>query len=129
MEDFYVRKARPDPTSRYPQGAYDGDTIDLIVDLGFTIVSSQRIRLLGLNTPEIRGKEKEKGFVFRTHTRTWLASHCSVTDPWPLVIRTLKDPDSFGRYLAFIESVDTGLVLNDHLLELGCPVYSRKKRK
>jgi micrococcal nuclease len=129
MDDLYIRKAKPDPNSRYPQGAYDGDTIDLIVDLGFTIVSSQRIRLLGLNTPEIRGKEKEEGFIFRTHTRTWLASHCSETQDWPLIIRTLKDTDSFGRYLAYVESSDTGLSLNDHLLALGSPVYSRKKIK
>jgi len=30
----------------------DGDTVDLRLDLGFSIYSKQRIRLAGINTPE-----------------------------------------------------------------------------
>ena len=43
----------------------DGDTIDCILDLGFDVSIKERVRLKGLDTPEIRTKdlhEKELGF-------------------------------------------------------------------
>ena len=42
----------------------DGDTIDAFVDLGFDLWTRKRIRLFGINTPEVRTKnleEKQKG--------------------------------------------------------------------
>ena len=39
----------------------DGDTVDLLVDLGFTVLVRQRFRLLGIDTPEVRGVEREDG--------------------------------------------------------------------
>ena len=42
----------------------DGDTIDVILDLGFHIHIQKRIRLYGINTPETRTRdkvEKKKG--------------------------------------------------------------------
>ena len=30
----------------------DGDTMDIVIDLGFKITTNQRIRLKGINTPE-----------------------------------------------------------------------------
>ena len=35
----------------------DGDTVDALVDLGFNTYSKQRIRLYGINTPEIRTRD------------------------------------------------------------------------
>ena len=41
---------------------YDGDTITVDIDLGFNVVlRKQKIRLGGINTPEIRGEEREEG--------------------------------------------------------------------
>jgi len=42
----------------------DGDTIDVSIDLGFDVKIKQRVRLYGINTPEVRTKdlkEKERG--------------------------------------------------------------------
>jgi micrococcal nuclease len=36
----------------------DGDTIDVIIDLGFHIFVKKRIRLYGINTPEVRTRDK-----------------------------------------------------------------------
>ena len=44
----------------------DGDTVDALIDLGFNVWVEKRIRLAGINTPEVRTKdkiEKEKGFL------------------------------------------------------------------
>lgn len=39
----------------------DGDTLDLMIDLGFNIHHKIRVRLFGVNTPESRTKDlKEK---------------------------------------------------------------------
>ena len=40
----------------------DGDTVDVDIDLGFGIImKDERVRIMGIDTPEIKGKcEKEK---------------------------------------------------------------------
>jgi len=38
----------------------DGDTIDAEIDLGFDISVKKRIRLFGINTPEVRTRDKEE---------------------------------------------------------------------
>ena len=41
----------------------DGDTIDVAIDLGFDVCTKQRIRLMGIDTPESRTSDKiEKVF-------------------------------------------------------------------
>jgi micrococcal nuclease len=45
---------------------YDGDTIFLNIDLGMsTFVKSEKIRLAHINTPELRGEEREDGIKSR----------------------------------------------------------------
>ena len=42
----------------------DGDTIDILIDLGFDLTKKERVRLAGIDTPECRTKnleEKELG--------------------------------------------------------------------
>ena len=39
----------------------DGDTLDVDIDLGFSVVlKKQRIRMLGIDTPESRTRNKEE---------------------------------------------------------------------
>jgi micrococcal nuclease len=38
----------------------DGDTVDAMIDLGFNIYTKKRIRLMGINTPESRTRDKEE---------------------------------------------------------------------
>ena len=41
----------------------DGDTIDVLLDMGFDILYQQRVRLFGIDTPESRTRDKvEKVF-------------------------------------------------------------------
>jgi micrococcal nuclease len=125
---MYEYLARIDD-SKYPQGAYDGDTIDLIIDLGFKMTTCQRIRLLDVNTPELRGYTKEDGLAWRDVTRDWLKQTKKPDDTveYDLIVRTHKS-DSFGRYLAIIQHrfpdpFNVNEVLNTYLLEKGCPRY------
>lgn len=77
----------------------DGDTLDIEVDCGFGIKTYQRFRLLGVNAPEIfkpmcQG-EKTKGLEAKELVTNELTD---IT----FTVRSEKDPDSFGRYLAHI---------------------------
>ena len=38
----------------------DGDTVDAMIDLGFDVWVKRRIRLAGINTPEIRTRDKKQ---------------------------------------------------------------------
>jgi micrococcal nuclease len=56
----------------------DGDTVDLDVDLGFSVFIRVRFRLLGINTPEIHGVKKTseeyaKGVLAKVKVEDWFA--------------------------------------------------------
>lgn len=82
----------------------DGDTIDLMIDLGFKIHHNIRVRLYGVNTPESRTKdaaEKEMGLKAKSFTKDWLDGH-----QW-VFVNTIPDKnDKYGRILAKIYSSD-----------------------
>ncbi len=113
MRDPYWRRARL-------ERVVDGDTVQMVIDLGFYTYVEHRMRLLGLNTPEmhdpnpaVRAKAQEA----KTFTTTWLAEHASHAESdvdFPCFIRTEK-ADSFGRFLAYVECAESHS-LNDALL-------------
>ena len=54
----------------YVRKVYDGDTITVDFDLGFGVVlKSQKIRLLRIDAPEVRGKERPEGLKSRDALR------------------------------------------------------------
>ena len=55
----------------------DGDTVDASIDLGFSIMYLDRIRLMGLDTPESRTsnkREKMLGLMSKDRLKELLAS-------------------------------------------------------
>ncbi len=91
---------------------YDGDTITVDFDLGFDILlKDQKIRLSRINTPEVRGKEREAGLRSRDALRE------KISNKW-VVIKTQKDKKGkFGRWLGEVWLDDT--CMNDWLLREG----------
>ena len=76
----------------------DGDTIEAIVDLGFSISKKERFRLLGIDAPETRTRnqnEKKKGLLAKAYL------HNAVMDADEVKIRTAKK-GKYGRYLAIV---------------------------
>ena len=50
----------------------DGDTIDVAIDLGSDVLTKQRVRLLGIDTPESRTRdldEKSSDFLARKNSK------------------------------------------------------------
>lgn len=80
----------------------DGDTIDMVVDMGFYMTATLRFRVLGINTPELRrGTPAEKAKGREAKDRVWdLCEEARIhKGDYSIVIRTEK-ADSFGRWLA-----------------------------
>ena len=48
---------------------YDGDTCTAIIDFGFHIQQTMRLRLAEIDAPEIRGKERPDGLKARDFLR------------------------------------------------------------
>ena len=76
----------------------DGDTIDVDIDLGFDIIlSNQRIRLKGIDTPESRTRDLEEK-KFGLLAKEMVESYCPVGST--VTLRTSKDErGKFGRIL------------------------------
>ena len=84
----------------------DGDTIDVSIDLGFDVCTKQRVRLLGIDTPESRTRdltEKKFGLLSKKKLREWcLKAVASEKDDIESKLRC-PEKDSrgkFGRILA-----------------------------
>ena len=96
----------------------DGDTIDVDIDLGFSISFFSRVRLAGIDTPESRttnAKEKTLGLEVKEKLKKELAAAKDV------VIKTEK-PDSsekYGRILGWVFLDGSGVSLNQRLINEG----------
>lgn len=88
----------------------DGDTLDLDIDQGMHSHRLERVRLLGVNAPEMHGESAQAGLNAKAFVTVWLGSN-------DLTVQTYKS-DVFGRYLATIWKPD-GKCLNDDLLTSG----------
>ena len=92
----------------------DGDTIDVNIDLGFDVCTKQRVRLLGIDTPESRTRdleEKKFGLLSKKKLKEWcLKAVASEKDDIEIELRC-PEADSrgkFGRVLAEIWASEDG---------------------
>lgn len=88
----------------------DGDTYWLHLDVGFRNTLLAHLRLNGYDTPELnRGSayEKEQGAIATEFVADWFTSRLAQfgSRVW---VRTEKDPDNFGRWLATVWSEEEG---------------------
>jgi len=92
---------------------YDGDTITVIVDLGFKIKTTEKIRLSNIDTPEIRGSEREDGLV----SKKWLLDKILGKD---IILKTFRDKKGkYGRYIGEIYLEGEEISLNEQLINNG----------
>ena len=100
-------------------GVYDGDTITVQIDCGFSITFKQKIRLYGIDTPELRGKERTTGLEVRDWVRHLLLHK-------PIWLLTYKDrTGKYGRYLAQVfyqKNTGEWKNLNRELIEGGMAI-------
>jgi micrococcal nuclease len=107
----------------------DGDTVDIDLDLGFNIVlSNQRVRMAGVDTPESRTSNKEekpRGLL----SKKKLAEKMPVGS-WQIIEtqRSDNNDDKFGRILG-VFILEDGTKVNDWLIKNNYAVAYRGENK
>lgn len=95
---------------------YDGDTITVMVDVGFDQYSKKKLRLARINTPEVKGPQREQGIAARDYLIAMIPVGTQID------IRTIKDTqEKYGRYLAEVFKGD--ICVNDLLVQAGMAAY------
>ena len=98
----------------------DGDTIDVMLDLGFDIMYKSRVRLFGIDTPESRTRdkvEKKYGLMSKKFLQDELKSASKLS------IKTYKGEETgkFGRILCDVfvdgKSVNMKMVKEGHAVQ------------
>ena len=96
---------------------YDGDTCTVDIDLGMGVwLKGEKIRLYGINTPELRGAERTEGLRARDYLRSLVLDE-------PIMLSTVKDRrGKYGRYLGTLwlqDTDDTWMNINEKLVHDG----------
>ena len=103
----------------------DGDTVDVDIDLGFDILlSNQRIRLKGIDTPESRTRDLEEK-KFGLLAKQVVEGYCPIGQT--ITLRTSKDErGKFGRilgeFMVYHQATDRYTSLNNILVDEGYAV-------
>jgi micrococcal nuclease len=116
----------------YPVLSYrvvDGDTVAVVIDLGFGLKMDQSVRIGGIDTPEKRTRnipEKNAGLVATCATTAWLNERFGGDDDALMVVSTALDKYG-GRIIGdlFVLGYDSNedQTLGEHLLAQG---YARE---
>jgi len=103
---------------------YDGDTIRVAINLGFGIVwkgyknKGVKLRLFGIDTPELRGAERVSGLLSRDALKEKLEGR-------KVILKTeLDKTGKYGRYLAHIYVIENEetIYINEWLVNEGLAI-------
>ena len=100
----------------------DGDTIDVIIDLGFDLAKAERVRIAGVDTPEKRTRNLEEKALGIDATE-WLKDKLegAIDGDDDLVIRTelVGGVGKYGRLLGWLYIGDSNVSLNEQMITEG----------
>ena len=100
----------------------DGDTIDVVIDLGFDLTKTERVRIAGVDTPEKRTRDLEEKALGLDATN-WLKEKLNETikGDQELTIRTelVGGTGKYGRLLGWLYVGDSDVSLNKQMIEQG----------
>jgi len=100
----------------------DGDTIDVIIDLGFDLAKSERVRIAGVDTPEKRTRNLEEKALGIDATE-WLKDKLegAIDGDDDLIIRTelVGGVGKYGRLLGWLYIGDATVSLNEQMIDEG----------
>jgi micrococcal nuclease len=106
----------------------DGDTVDVMLDLGFNVSLKERVRLYGINAPESRTRdkaEKVKGLAAKDFVVDWTEDHADDI----FIVTRIDKRGKYGRILGTIMN-ESGENLNELMIKEGHAVeYFGGKRK
>jgi micrococcal nuclease len=109
MYEYFVKEVK---------NVVDGDTIDVIIDLGFDILFASRVRLAGIDTPESRTTDKAEK-ALGLEAKEYLKKH--LKDAKSVVIRTEKmdSSEKYGRILGWVYVNGESESINNKMINDG----------
>jgi micrococcal nuclease len=85
--------------------------VTAIIDLGLGVSIKRKLRLYGINTPEVRGEEREQGII----SRNWLRLRLNSCEQ--VYIQTIKDKNGkYGRLLAVLYVDNNPVSINEEMI-------------
>ena len=98
---------------------YDGDTITVNIDLGFGVeLKKQKIRLYGINTPEVRGSSRDLGIISRDYVREKILDK-------NIMLQSIKDKKGkYGRWLGIVLMEEEKVNLNKELISKNLAIFA-----
>jgi len=107
------------PGGAVVEDVIDGDTIDVVID-----GQDERVRLLGIDTPEVHVDDGEVPECYGAEA----SAHVSELLPRGTEVRLERDVvgrDDYGRLLAYVYVLDSGVLVNEAIVRDG---YARVMR-
>lgn len=96
----------------------DGDTIDVVIDLGFSIMFESRVRLAGIDTPESRTTDKKEK-ALGLESKKYLESRIKAAKNIVIKTEKLDSSEKYGRILGWLYLDGDGNSVNHEMIEKG----------
>jgi micrococcal nuclease len=96
----------------------DGDTIDVVIDLGFSIYFSSRVRLAGIDTPESRTTDKAEK-ALGLESKNYLANRIKAAKNVVIKTEKMDSSEKYGRILGWLYLDGESKSVNVEMIEKG----------
>ena len=100
----------------------DGDTIDVLIDLGFDLFKKERVRIAGVDTPEKRTRdleEKALGIDATNWLKEKLESTLAGDDELTIRTELVGGVGKYGRLLGWLYVGESNVSLNEQMIIEG----------
>ena len=100
----------------------DGDTIDVLIDLGFELFKKERVRIAGVDTPEKRTRnleEKALGVDATNWLKEKLESTLAGDDELTIRTELVGGVGKYGRLLGWLYVGESNVSLNEQMIIEG----------
>lgn len=109
MFEYYVKEVT---------NVVDGDTIDVVIDLGFSISFTSRVRLAGIDTPESRTTDKAEK-VLGLESKEYLKKAIKAAKTVVIKTEKMDSSEKYGRILGWVYLDGSGNSINNEMIQKG----------
>ena len=92
----------------------DGDTIDVLIDLGFGLTKKERVRVAGIDTPESRTRDLYEKYLGK-EAAVYLEEELMFEN---IIIKTEKD-GKYGRMLGWLYKEGEDISIQERMINKG----------
>ena len=99
----------------------DGDTIEVVVDLGFRVMMKMPLRIYGINTPELKQPNHDEAVAALQKILKMKPTKAHPSPTTKVSVNTIKPREKYGRYLAEVFLAD-GTSVAERMIATGFAV-------